>query len=179
MTAPAVVDVQALRAAARNSAADDAQLGDLAALYYARVGPGEIGPDPQEALAIVRAHRSLARLRVPGRPVTAVLGAGAEPAPGLAAPDPERVSVLVVTEDMPFLIDSVVAELSRTGATVHRHYDPGSWVPHVSVATGATGAQLPVVTTAIADVLPLEVVADRAVLVDSSTGQTWELPVIP
>ncbi|GAA4834669.1 NAD-glutamate dehydrogenase [Actinomycetospora corticicola] len=124
MTAPAAVDVQALREAARDSAADDAQLGDLAALYYARVGPGEIGPDPQAALAIVRAHRSLARLRVPGRPVTAVLGAGAEPAPGLVAPDPERVSVLVVTEDMPFLIDSVVAELSRTGATVHRVVHP-------------------------------------------------------
>ncbi|GLZ55208.1 NAD-glutamate dehydrogenase [Actinomycetospora sp. NBRC 106378] len=119
MTPPAL-DLDALRAAA----SDDEQLGDLAALYFAGVGPGEIAGDPQDALATVRAHRSLARLRVPGRPVTAVLGAGAELAPGLQAPDPDRVAVLVVTEDMPFLIDSVVAELSRTGATVHRVVHP-------------------------------------------------------
>ncbi|WP_018335349.1 NAD-glutamate dehydrogenase [Actinomycetospora chiangmaiensis] len=121
MTAPAL-DADALREAAKVHAADDAQLGDLAALYFARVGVGEMGDDPHEALAIVRAHRSLARLRVPGRPVTAVLGAGAQSTTN--APDPDRVSVLVVTEDMPFLIDSVVAELSRTGATVHRVVHP-------------------------------------------------------
>lgn len=87
---------------------------------------------------------------------------------------------------VPSVPASVVARQERvsravaaTGATVHHHYDPGSWVPHVSVATGASGTQLPVVTTAIADVLPLEVVTERAVLVDSATGQTWDLPVIP
>ncbi|MCD2186884.1 NAD-glutamate dehydrogenase [Actinomycetospora soli] len=121
-TTSPVLDPDGLRAAAR--ALDDEPLGELAALYFARVGPGEIGEDPQEALGAVRAHRSLARLRVPGRPVTAVLGAGAEATPGLPAPDPDRVSVLVVTEDMPFLIDSVVAELSRTGAAVHRVVHP-------------------------------------------------------
>lgn len=87
---------------------------------------------------------------------------------------------------VPALPASVVARQERvsravcaTGATVHHHYDPGSWVPHVSVATGASSAQLPVVVTAIADVLPLTVVAERAVLIDSSTGQSWPLPVLP
>jgi hypothetical protein len=87
---------------------------------------------------------------------------------------------------VPSLPAAVVARQERvsravaaTGATVHHHYEPGSWVPHVSVATGATGAQLPVVVTAIADVLPLTVVAERAVLIDSSTGETWPLPNIP
>lgn len=75
--------------------------------------------------------------------------------------------------------ERVSRAVAATGATVHHHYDPGAWVPHVSVATGATAAQLPVVVNAIADVLPLEVVAQRAVLVDSATGQTWPLPVIP
>ena len=72
----------------------------------------------------MRAHRSLARLHVPGHPVTAVLGAGAETAPGASAADPDRVFVLVVTDDMPYLIDSVIAELSRTGTVVHRVVHP-------------------------------------------------------
>ena len=53
--------------------------------------------------------------------MTAVLGGGSA---GGDAIDPERVQVLVVTEDMPFLIDSVIAELSRTGLTVHRVVHP-------------------------------------------------------
>ncbi|MEJ2867017.1 NAD-glutamate dehydrogenase [Actinomycetospora sp. OC33-EN08] len=127
MTGPTTTSglaVDDLRAAAGARSADDPQLADLVALYFARVAPGEMGADADEALGVVRAHRSLARLRVPGRPVTAVLGAGAEPTPGIPTPDPDRVFVLVVTEDMPFLIDSVVAELSRTGATVHRVVHP-------------------------------------------------------
>jgi hypothetical protein len=35
------------------------------------------------------------------------------------------------------------------------------------------------VVNAIADVLPLGVVAERAALVDSSTGESWPLPGIP
>lgn len=75
--------------------------------------------------------------------------------------------------------ERVSRAVAATGATVHRHYEPGSWVPHVSVATGASAAQLPVVVTAIADTLPLTVVAERATLIDSSTGESWPLPGIP
>lgn len=75
--------------------------------------------------------------------------------------------------------DQVARAVAATGATLHRHYNPGSWVPHVSVATGASAAQLPVVVNAIADVLPLTVTAERAALIDSSTGESWPLPVLP
>ena len=75
--------------------------------------------------------------------------------------------------------DRVARAVSVAGGMLHRHYEPGSWVPHVSVATGATAAQLSVVVNAIADVLPLGVVAERAALVDSSTGESWPLPGIP
>lgn len=75
--------------------------------------------------------------------------------------------------------DRVARAVSGTGGILHRHYEPGSWVPHVSVATGATAAQLPVVVNAIADVLPLTVVAERAALIDSSTGESWPLPTMP
>lgn len=72
----------------------------------------------------------------------------------------------------------IVTALEATGAELHRNYVAGQWVPHVSVATRAQGAQLSTVVTAIADALPLPVRVDRAALVDSGTGQTWRLPHI-
>jgi hypothetical protein len=69
--------------------------------------------------------------------------------------------------------------VQEVGAELHRHYLSGRWVPHVSVATRASSVQLGPVSTAIADVLPLELHADRAALIDSSTGQTWPLPNLP
>ncbi|KAA1427170.1 2'-5' RNA ligase family protein [Nocardioides antri] len=75
--------------------------------------------------------------------------------------------------------ERVVAALERTGADLHRHYRPGHWLPHVSVATRATAEQLALTATAITDVLPLEVYADRAALVDSATGRRWLLPGVP
>lgn len=109
----------ALRRFAARHAPDDPGLGELAARYWDAVPTEELVDDPRDALAAVKAHRSLARLRVPGRPVTAVLDT-----PAADGGSPDRVSVLVVTEDMPYLIDSVLAELGRTGATVHRVVHP-------------------------------------------------------
>jgi hypothetical protein len=73
----------------------------------------------------------------------------------------------------------IATALEATGAELHRNYQPGQWVPHVSVATRAPGARLSTVVKAIADVLPLTVRVERAALVDSATGQTWPLPHIP
>lgn len=74
------------------------------------------------------------------------------------------------------LVTGVVAE---TGARVHRHYQPGQWVPHVSLATRANGTTLALVTKAVADALPVGLRVDRAALVDSATGAQWPLPGIP
>jgi 2'-5' RNA ligase len=71
--------------------------------------------------------------------------------------------------------ERIVSALVGTGADLHRHYEPGQWVPHVSVATRATGAALPVVVKAITDALPLRMVADRSAMIDSSTGEVWPL----
>ena len=106
---------EVLRGVAAEQDPPDSELGELAITYFARVPDSELVPEPADALATVRAHRSLARLRVPGKPVTAVLDT-----PGAAG----RISVLVVTDDMPFLIDSVLAEIDRTGASVHRVVHP-------------------------------------------------------
>lgn len=72
-----------------------------------------------------------------------------------------------------------VLALQASGAELHRHYLPGHWVPHVSVATRAAGPALLTVVKAVADVLPLTVRVDRAVLVDGSSGQSWPLPYLP
>lgn len=71
--------------------------------------------------------------------------------------------------------ERVVRALAGAGADLHKHYLPGRWVPHVSVATRASALQLPLVVKAIADVLPLAVRAERTALVDSSTGRLWPL----
>ena len=75
--------------------------------------------------------------------------------------------------------DRVTSALIATGAQLHKHYRPTSWIPHVSVATRAPGALIPVAVTAISDVLPVTLTVARAALVDIATGQTWLLPGIP
>jgi hypothetical protein len=75
--------------------------------------------------------------------------------------------------------DRVAATLTATGAQLHKHYLPTSWIPHVSVATRAPGALLPRAATLISDVLPATLTVTRAALVDTATGATWPLPGIP
>lgn len=75
--------------------------------------------------------------------------------------------------------EAVAAAVAGSGARLHRHHAPGEWVPHVSVATRANGAGLPTALRTIADVVPVTVRAERAALVDSSTGDAWPLPAVP
>jgi 2'-5' RNA ligase len=75
--------------------------------------------------------------------------------------------------------ERVARALERVGADLHRHYRPGHWVPHVSVATRAQGAGQAAAVTTIADTLPLDLVVERAALIDSGTGETRWLPNLP
>lgn len=70
---------------------------------------------------------------------------------------------------------SVVSAVVEAGADLHRHYQPGRWVPHCTLAPRVPLVALPVLTAAVYDVLPLEATADRAALIDSGTGQVWPL----
>ena len=81
-----------------------------------------------------------------------------------------------VTPDLGSRQSRVVKALENTGAELHRNYEIGRWVPHVSVATRAPGPAAATVVKAIADVLPLTLQVDRAALIDSGTGQMWGLP---
>jgi hypothetical protein len=72
--------------------------------------------------------------------------------------------------------ERVAAALAAVGADLHKHYLPGAWLPHCSVAVRAPLAALPVLAEVVYDVLPLHVRLDRAALVDSATGERWPLP---
>ena len=97
----------------------------------------------------------------------------------LAFPRGRAALAPAITADVAVRQWRIVTTLQATGAELHRNYVAGRWVPHVSVATRAPGAELATVVKAIADVLPLTVRVDRAALIDSATGQTWRLPHIP
>jgi hypothetical protein len=91
-----------------------------------------------------------------------------------------RVALAVaVPPEVALRQDRIASALLATGAQLHKHYRPTSWIPHVSVATRATGALLPVAVTAISDVLPLTLTIASAALVDTATGRIWPLSGIP
>jgi 2'-5' RNA ligase superfamily len=73
----------------------------------------------------------------------------------------------------------VVDAVTATGAELHKHYVPGTWLPHCSLAPRATLAQLPAVAAAVLDVLPLLATLDRAALVNSATGKISPLDALP
>lgn len=71
------------------------------------------------------------------------------------------------------------AAATATGAELHKHYLPGAWLPHCSLAPRAPLAQLPVLAAAVYDVLPLHARLDRAALINSATGELWPLETLP
>ncbi|SDT71756.1 2'-5' RNA ligase family protein [Jiangella sp. DSM 45060] len=75
--------------------------------------------------------------------------------------------------------ERLAAALRDTGADLHRHYTPGSWVPHCTVAPRVPLDALQVVAATVYEVLPLPALADRAALIDSGTGERWPLPHLP
>jgi 2'-5' RNA ligase superfamily len=73
----------------------------------------------------------------------------------------------------------VVDVVTATGAELHKHYVPGTWLPHCSLAPRVQLTQLPEVAAAVFDVLPLPARLDRAALVNSATGEVHPLPALP
>jgi 2'-5' RNA ligase len=71
---------------------------------------------------------------------------------------------------------AVVEAVTATGADLHRHYRPGDWVPHVTLAPRLRLHHLPVVARLVNDVLPVTGTATHGALVDTGTGQTVPLP---
>ena len=72
--------------------------------------------------------------------------------------------------------EAVATALAATGADLHRHYLPGTWMPHLTLAPRVHLDQLSTVARSVFEVLPLAVTLSRAALVDTSTGTVHPLP---
>ena len=66
---------------------------------------------------------------------------------------------------------AVVEAVIATGADLHKHYRPGDWTPHVTLAPRLRLEDLPVVARLVNDVLPITGTASRVALVDTATGE--------
>lgn len=70
---------------------------------------------------------------------------------------------------------AVVGAVSETGAELHRHYAPGSWVPHLTLAPRLHLGDLKTVASLVYDVLPIVATGETTVLIDTSTGTRYPL----
>ncbi|WP_113696735.1 NAD-glutamate dehydrogenase [Amycolatopsis albispora] len=103
------------------AAAQAPDIEDLIRLYYRHTPAEEIVDDqPADLVGAVRTHLQLAQERVPGRPVVRLLN----PTTAEDGWTREATVVQLVTDDMPYLVDSVAAELARTGVQVQRIVHP-------------------------------------------------------
>ncbi|MGH3520850.1 MAG: NAD-glutamate dehydrogenase [Haloechinothrix sp.] len=109
-----------------------AEICDLIHLYFRHVPAEDIlEDDVTDLVGAVRAHQRLAEQRTPGRPAVRILNP-TEAEDGWSS---EATVVQIVTDDMPFLVDSVAAEFARSGAQVLRIVHP-----IVVVSRDVTGA---------------------------------------
>ncbi|MCF6376761.1 NAD-glutamate dehydrogenase [Nocardioides KLBMP 9356] len=96
--------------------------GDLLRAYYRNVAPEEVAErSPEDLIGALASHYDLASSRPQGtaavRVVTPTVAESGWSSAG-------RSVVEVVTDDMPFLVDSVTMELNRLGHTVHSVIHP-------------------------------------------------------
>lgn len=71
--------------------------------------------------------------------------------------------------------EAVFETARRTGAELHKHYRPGVWVPHLTLAPRLHLTDLPTVAGHVYDVLPLAATLSTMTLVDTSTGEQHPL----
>ncbi|MHA1536660.1 MAG: NAD-glutamate dehydrogenase [Alphaproteobacteria bacterium] len=84
--------------------------------FYAHVPPDDIsGTDPADLLAAALALRSFAGKRSPGQAIIRAYNPGLEE-DGWRSP---HTVIEIVNDDMPFLVDSIAAELNRRDISVH------------------------------------------------------------
>jgi glutamate dehydrogenase len=134
------------------AAAAAPDLADLIRLYYRYIPPEEvIDHDAVDLVGTVRTHRGLAEQRVPGRPAVRVFN------PDSTTDGWSTVGTVVqlVTDDMPYLVESVTAELVRGGLQVHRVVHP-----IVVVRRDAVGGLREVLASAEADDPPPDALAE-------------------
>ncbi|MFD2792171.1 2'-5' RNA ligase family protein [Promicromonospora vindobonensis] len=75
--------------------------------------------------------------------------------------------------------EQVVEALGASEDELHKHYVPGIWTPHVTVATRVPLEQTPLVLEAAYEIVPLTATLTHAALVDAGTGTVHPLAVMP
>ncbi len=96
--------------------------GDLLRDYYRHVAPEEVVErSPEDLVGALASHREAAAVRPQGTATVRVVTPTSAESGWSAA---GRSVVEVVTDDMPFLVDSVTMELIRLGHTVHSVVHP-------------------------------------------------------
>ncbi|WAL64165.1 NAD-glutamate dehydrogenase [Amycolatopsis cynarae] len=106
-----------IEAAARHAP----DIADLIRLYYRHLPAEEVlGDDPVDLVGAVRSHCQFAGQRVPGRPAVRLFN----PTTAEDGWTREATVVQIVTDDMPYLVDSVTAKLARDGVQVQRLVHP-------------------------------------------------------
>ena len=121
MTSPTTSDAPSgLQSAVGEAAA--ASAGDAALIrgYFRHVAGEDQPRSAGDIQAIVAAHRRLGGTRRPGE----VLIHSYNPAPGADGWGGTSTVLDIVNDDMPYLVDSVVGELTAAGITVHRVLHP-------------------------------------------------------
>ncbi|MTD56848.1 NAD-glutamate dehydrogenase [Amycolatopsis pithecellobii] len=103
------------------AAANAPDIAELIRLYYRHLPAEEVvGDDPVDLVGAVRSHSQFAAQRIPGRPGVRLLN----PTTTEDGWTREATVVQIVTDDMPYLVDSVTAKLARDGSQVHRLVHP-------------------------------------------------------
>jgi hypothetical protein len=91
-----------------------------------------------------------------------------------------RMSLVpAVTSTLAVRQERVVEALGATEDELHKHYVPGIWTPHVTVAPRVRLEQTALVLEAAYEILPLTGAMTRAALVDAGTGAVHPLAVVP
>jgi 2'-5' RNA ligase len=80
-----------------------------------------------------------------------------------------------VTGELVARQEAVVEALRGTGVALHRHYEPGSWVPHLTLAPRLHLTDLATVAAAVYDVLPVTATMTTAAVIDTSDGSRHRL----
>ena len=92
------------------------ELSELVDLYYANVAAEDlVDQDPLDVLGVALSHRQAAAVREPGETIVRVHTPTVEENGWSNG----HTSVEIVTDDMPFLVDSVSASLSAHGRGIH------------------------------------------------------------
>ena len=104
--------------------APDPELTALGALYARHAPDLEPAPGvhPAVLLAAARGHLRLARHRAAGEPLIQVRDP--EPEDGVRDGAAAGTVVEIVTDDMPFLVESVLAGVARAGGDVRARHPP-------------------------------------------------------